>query len=365
MTSSRNWKWDARPEAMGQELTRQTTDMPTRMHAEAAEAGAVARRIANENRPLFRELGSRLRAEPPRFVMTNARGSSDHAGLFAKYLLSTRLGLPVVSGAPSVNSVYGARLQLDGALGLSISQSGRSPDIVRAGEAMREAGAFGLALVNDTNSPLARTADIALPLHAAPETSVAATKSYIASLVSMLWIVAEWSQDDVLTAALQALPDQLEEAWSLDWSAPLGPVGFAENLYVVGRGPGLGIASEAALKFKETCQIHAEAFSVAECSHGPLALIGPEFPVLVFAQSDESAAATRDFVARVASMDAPVYLAGPSIDGTVSLPTLDAHPLLQPVLMVQSFYRAVADLALSRGRNPDEPPALKKVTETV
>lgn len=350
---------------MGAQLTRQSEDMPTRMHAEAAEAAAVARRIAIENRAAFRALGERLRAEDPRLVMTNARGSSDHAGLFAKYLFSTRFGLPVASGAPSVNSVYGTALRLENCLGLSISQSGRSPDIVRAGEAMREAGALGVALVNDTASPLAQTADIALPLHASPETSVAATKSYIASLVTLLWILAEWSRDDVLAAALEALPDQLDAAWELDWSAPLAPVGFAENLYVVGRGPGLGIAAEAALKFKETCQIHAEAFSVAECSHGPLALIGPEFPVIVFAQSDESAAATKAFVERVTAMDAPVYLAGAAIEGTVPLPTIDAHPLLQPVLMVQSFYRAVADLALSRGLDPDQPPALKKVTETV
>ncbi|RKR00336.1 glutamine--fructose-6-phosphate transaminase [Maricaulis maris] len=365
MTSSRNWESGNSLSDLGMELSKQSDALPTRMHREAAESAATARRINSENRTLFREVGARLRERDPKLVMTNARGSSDHAGVFGKYLISTRLGLPVASGAPSVSSVYGAPMRLEQAIGLSISQSGRSPDIVRAGAAMREAGAFCLALVNEAGSPLGDTADITVPLLAGAETSVAATKSYIASLINLLWITAEWRQDDILIAALERLPDQLEDAWALDWTTPLAPLAFAENLFVVGRGVGLGVTNEAALKFKETCQIHAEAFSAAECSHGPLALLGPEFPVLIFSQSDDTRASVSALVERLSGMDVPVYLAGGEQEGTVALPTLDAHPMVQPVLMIQSFYRAVADIAISRGRNPDEPPALKKVTETV
>lgn len=340
------------------------TQLPTLMHNEAAETADVARKIASDNRAIIQATAGRLRELAPRLVVTNARGSSDHAGVFAKYLITTCTGIPVVSGAPSISSVYGRALDLEGAACLSISQSGQSPDIVRSAEAMKAAGAHAITLVNDTASPLAIGADSLVPLQAGPERSVAATKSYLASLINALWLVAEWTGDDVLQQHLAGLPDLLEQAWSMDWSAPLAELAEVRGLFSIGRGVGLGIANEVALKFKETCQIHAESFSAAECSHGPLALLGPEFPALVFAQADESEASVRALVTRMIDLGAPVYLAGIEMPGAVHLPVPKAHPLIQPLLAAQSFYRAVADLSLSRGLNPDQPPALKKVTET-
>ncbi len=346
-------------------MSAESAAYPTLMHKEAAEASDSIERLATNNHELFARIGAKLRENPPRGIITVARGSSDHAAVYAKYLIGKYTGLPVLSAPPSFSSVYECDINVGGWLCLSISQSGRSPDLVSAANSMKRSGAFTLALVNEEASPLADASDLLVPLHAGPERSVAATKSFIASLASILWIVAEWAESRDLQAAARDLPTLLKQAWLLDWSNPLAELKNCRGLFTIGRGLGLGVAGEAALKFKETSQIHAEAFSAAECSHGPLTLLGLEFPALVFSQADASEQSIRDLVSRMQELNAPIYLAGPSIDGTTALPVIDAHPAVQPILMAQSFYRAVADLSLARGLNPDLPPALTKVTETV
>src|SRR4029077_14707969 len=162
---------------------------------------------------------------------------------------------------------------LSGTVMLAISQSGASPDLLAAVASARAAGARIVALVNAESSPLAQLADDLLPLHAGPERSVAATKSYIASLAALAQLVASWSEDHELTAALRETPALLARAWQLDWSAAVARLVTATNLYVIGRGIGLGVAQGAALKFKEACGLHAEALSAAELRHGPMALV--------------------------------------------------------------------------------------------
>ena len=247
----------------------------------------------------------------------------------------------------------------------AISQSGRSPDRVAAARAAKEQGAYLVSLVNDEDSPLFALADAALPLCAGPEKSVAATKSFIATLAATLQLLASWTGDKVIGDAVQALPDLLEAAWQLDWSEALPVLGEADHLYVVGRGHGFGIAQEMALKIKETCGFHAEAFSAAEVRHGPMTLVGPGFPVLLTAQDDESQDSVSALAADFATRAAPILLAGVRGAPGITLPSLDADPLVQPVLLVQSFYRMVNALAVARGRDPDRPPTLAKVTETV
>jgi glucosamine--fructose-6-phosphate aminotransferase (isomerizing) len=337
----------------------------TFLFAEARQSGGVvaAQRVANG--ALVDALARRLRDSPPEVVLTCARGSSDHAATFAKYLIETRLGIITASQAPSVASLYRAPQRPGHALCLAISQSGRSPDLVSTVEAARAAGALAVALVNDAHSPLAESADAVLPLHAGAERSVAATKSYVAALAALVHLVAAWSEDPDLAAALAAAPAQLDRAWDADWSVLVERLRDARGLYVIGRGLGLGIAQEAALKFKETCGLHAEAFSAAEIRHGPMALAGPGFPLLVFRQSDETEdsieALAKDAIAR----GGEVFMAGPPAAGAVALPSEAAHPAIEPMLQILSFYRAVNALAVARGLDPDAPPHLAKVTETV
>lgn len=188
----------------------------TLMFAEAAEAGAAVERLLREHKARFDALGAALRAAPPEIVLTCARGSSDHAATFAKYLIETRIGVPVASAAPSVASVYGVSPKLGRALCLAISQSGASPDLLAMVDAAAGAGATVAAMVNVADSPLAERADWLLPLEAGAEHSVAATKSYIASLAAIVALIGAWSDD--ASALAVALPKLLEQAWNCDWS---------------------------------------------------------------------------------------------------------------------------------------------------
>ena len=339
---------------------------PTLMFQEAAAAPSVVRAQLEANAPAALALADRLRRRPPRAVITYARGSSDHAATFARYLIETRLNVLTASGPPSISSVYDSGPAMDGALCLVTSQSGRSPDLLAAAHAAAEAGGLVVALVNDEDSPLARLAEVVLPLRAGPERSVAATKSFIASLSAILQLAAHWSADEDLIGGLDALPALLESAWRLDWSAALETLAKAQSLYVLGRGIGFGVAEEAALKLKETCGLHAEAFSSAELRHGPMALVGPGFPVLAFAQSDRTRPGVEAAAAACAAQGAPVFLTGGAAgEGVELLPAVHAHPALQTIAQVQSFYRFVESLARARGLDPDHPPHLSKVTETV
>jgi glucosamine--fructose-6-phosphate aminotransferase (isomerizing) len=342
------------------------------MHAEAAESAAIAERQLTELAPDMGRLGERLRAMDPPVVLTCARGSSDHAATFAKYLIETRVRTPVASFAPSTSSLYATPWRhFEGALFLAISQSGRSPDIVASARAAKEAGACVIALVNDPTSPLADAAELTIPLLAGTERSVAATKSFLASLLALVNVVASWTEEDDLRGVLADAPNVLRGAWELDWSPAVAALSRESNLFVIGRGLTLGIAQEAALKLKETCGLHAEAFSAAEVKHGPMALMKPGFPVVLFPPSDEGGedfeALARDFLGR----GARVIMAGVGQPhgcpaGTLVLPALAGvdHPVLTALATIQSFYRLAAALSAARGYDPDRPPHLKKVTET-
>jgi len=333
------------------------------MFREASEAAAAVARQQSSSATLQR-IGETLRRQPPPVVITCARGSSDHAATFAKYAIETRLGIPTASAAPSIASVYSSPLRAEGALCIAISQSGRSPDLLTTVTSLKSAGAWVLALVNDETSPLCDMADEVIGLGAGEERSVAATKSFIASLSAIVRVVAAWGDDGVLSANLNDLPSLLDQAWTRDWSPLVDALLDARDLYVLGRGLGLGIAQEAALKLKETSQLHAEAFSTAELRHGPMALIEPGFPALIFNQADQTAALVSETTSALVERGARVLVAGAQVQGATPLPTVASDPLLEPILQIQSFYRAANALALARGLDPDAPPHLKKVTET-
>lgn len=336
----------------------------TMMLAEAGESGAAVARFLAANASAIVSLGERLRAAPPAVIVTCARGSSDHAATYGKYLFETALGIPVASAAPSIASVFAAPVAArgEGRLVVAISQSGRSPDLIATVEAQKQAGAHVVALVNDAGSPLAKMADTLLPLHAGAERSVAATKSCLAAMAGLAAITAEWARDAALAAAVRGLPETLAVAFDADWSEALAPLAAASSLFVIGRGFGFGIAQEAALKLKETCALHAEAFSAAEVRHGPMTIVGAGFPVLAFATSDAAGDAVRAMASEFGERGATVRLADARGGGT--LPVRAGHPAIEPLLMLQSFYRLANAVALARGLDPDHPPHLSKVTRT-
>jgi glutamine---fructose-6-phosphate transaminase (isomerizing) len=331
------------------------------MARETAEAPEAAARFLRRNQDALKEIGARLGRNPPPVIITSARGSSDSAAGYFKYLVEILAGVPCSSMGASVVSVYGAKLRLRNGLCVTVSQSGQSPDIVALQDAARKAGALTVALVNAEESPVARAADICLNLDAGPELSVAATKSFIVSLVAGASIVARWLGHKELLAAIAALPDHLALAAKIDWPEAVDLARDAQSLYVLGRGPALPIAMETALKLKETCAIHAEAHSIAEIMHGPLELLGEGFPVLAYSPEDESRQSARSSLAALRNTGARVVVAE-----TGGLPYARAgNSLLDPISMIQTAYRFIEAAAIARGRDPDRPRLLKKITETV
>ena len=337
----------------------------TLMFREAGEASDVVRTQRSRNGATIKALAARLRSSSPRAVVTLARGSSDHAATFARYLIETRVGVLTSSASPSVGSIYDATPDLSGAMVLVISQSGRSPDLLSAARQASERGALLVAMVNDEDSPLAAMVDVVIPLCAGVERSVAATKSFIASLAAALDLIAAWTAEPKVEQALSTLPAKLSEAWGLDWSAALPELSKASAMYVVGRGHALGVVQEAALKLKETCGIQAEGFSAAEVRHGPMAVVREDFPVLLFGQEDESLDSVAALAREFADRGANVISAGvPGAPGTI-LPVATADPLVAPILQIESFYRLANMMAVARGLDPDRPQHLTKVTETL
>jgi glucosamine--fructose-6-phosphate aminotransferase (isomerizing) len=335
------------------------------METELREAPDVVARQSELLVQPLRELTALLRRTPPHVVVTCARGSSAHAANFGKYLIERHLGVPVAAVAPSIMTVYRRGLRLKHQLFLTISQSGQSDDLVEAASSARRFGALTAAIVNDTDSPLASTCDIVLPMAAGPELSVAATKTFVASVAILLNLTANWTSERTIKVALDRLPDRLAEAAQLDWSKPIGALSATKNLATLGRGPTLAIAQEASLKLKEVCNIQAEAFSGAEFQHGPIALVSKRYPVLIFMPTDEAAPNLAEVAADISRKSATVFVTGIRPGAAGELPVLPPdHPETDAVCLIQSFYGLAVRLAEQRGVNVDQPRHLQKITRT-
>ncbi|HEY0060923.1 MAG TPA: SIS domain-containing protein [Telluria sp.] len=313
----------------------------------------------------YADLGRKLRSTNFDTALTIARGSSDHAANYCAYLIMARIGRVVASLPMSLITLNKAPIVTRDTLAISISQSGQSPDVVDPIRYFRHGGATTVALVNDIASPLADAAEWAMPLHAGKELSVAATKSFIASLVAGARLVAQWQNDPELLDGLSALPEALRAATEVDWSPALEVLAPARNIMVVGRGISFPIALEAALKFKETSALQAEAFSGAEIKHGPMALIEDGYPLLIFATRGPTQASVLQLASEMRTRGAKVILAAPSdvAERDLTLPTA-ATPDLDPIVAVQAFYIMAANLSKARGMDPDRPRHLSKVTKT-
>jgi glucosamine--fructose-6-phosphate aminotransferase (isomerizing) len=313
----------------------------------------------------YADLGRKLRTTTFNTALTVARGSSDHAANYCAYLIMARMGRVVASLPMSLVTLYKSPLVTRDTLTIAISQSGQSPDVVEPIRYFRDGGATTVALVNDINSPLAQAAEWAMPLNAGKELSVAATKSFITSLVAGARLVAQWQNDPELLEGLAALPEALDTAGRADWSAAIDVLAPARNIMVVGRGISFPIALESALKFKETSALQAEAFSGAEIKHGPMALIEEGYPLLIYATRGPTQDGLIKLATEMRGRGARVLLAAPDniAERDLTLPVA-ATPDLDPIVAIQSFYVMAARLAEARGMDPDAPRHLSKVTKT-
>lgn len=338
----------------------------TNMAKEVAEIPEAAARFLGRSSAPVLSAAKAMREADPSLLVTIARGSSDHAATYMKYAAELLAGIPVASVGPSVASVYGRQLRLAGAGCIGISQSGRSPDIVAMMQAARNGGALTLALTNYEDSPMGLAVSHCLGLQAGPENSVAATKTFVNSVLACLALLAEWQNDSDLRSAVAAAPEAFAKALGLDWSPLANRLVRAQSLYVLGRGPAYAISNEVALKFKETSGLHAESYSAAEVLHGPAAIVQAQFPVLALSVDDAAQPHVVATAERLAAQGADVFVTGSAAKGCVQLPVVGGlHPLLAPLTLIVSFYAFVEELARRRGFDPDTPPHLRKVTETV
>lgn len=341
----------------------------TRFEAEIREQPEVLRRVLRDPAPAV--VGAALRAEPPELVLTLARGSSDNAVTFFAYLAGMTLGLPVASVPPSLVTVHSAPLRPDGALVVGVSQSGESQDVVEALRALSEGGARSLALSNREGSSLEACATWALRQHAGDERAVAASKTFTSQMLALARLVAEWSDSDVLRAALADVPDAVDAllADPSPLDAAAARLTHADQLDVLGRGLSFGPALEVALKLKETSYLHAHAYSSAEFQHGPIASLGAGDPALLLGVADASAASNRAAAARMrdAGADLTVVSADPELlafaAAPVALPA-GLHPVTQAFVQVVAGQWLALQVARQRGLDPDAPRHLRKVTQT-
>ena len=336
------------------------------MLQETEQSPAVVAGLLEKEAGTFAEIAHIFQKSEPAVITTAARGSSDHAATFFKYLMEITMGIPVASIGPSVASVYGSRLKLKNGLHFTVSQSGASPDIVAAQEAAKKGGATTIAVVNVVDSPLGNAADVVLALHAGEEKSVAATKSFIAAVAALSGVVASASGDASLQTGLQRLPEALAATRADGREAVENLLFNARSLYTGGRGTAFAIALEAALKAKETANIHAEAFSLAELMHGPMRLVEEGFPIVSFLPRDEAFDTNIQALKRLNSFGASIVSLSDAETPGFRLPsesTGNAH--LDPLVSLINYYRVIEAVTRRKGFDPDKPRNLNKVTVTV
>lgn len=330
------------------------------MAAEIAEMAQVARRILADSDGAIETVANRLRGLAPGLVAICGRGSSGHAAQFMRVLIETRLRLPVADISPSLATLYGARLKLDGAPFFVVSQSGVSPDILAATRAARDAGAMTVALLNVVSSPLASVADHVVSLQAAPERSIAATKSVVGAMTVAARLVADWTGDESFRVSLDILPECLDAARTLDWSRWGATLASARAVIVTGRGLGLAVAQEIALKASEVLRVPGVAYSTAEIRHGPRAALSSATPVLLLPSPEDGGAAAAALARDLRDDGVPAYVVG--IDVPMRAPRLGS---LDVVLALPPAYAAIEAAARNVGFDPDAPPRLSKVTVTL
>jgi glucosamine--fructose-6-phosphate aminotransferase (isomerizing) len=343
-----------------------TTDRGAVMAAEIAEQPAALQRLLDDGLPAVREVAGAVAAWHPRFVLLAARGTSDHAALYAKYLIEIKLGLPAGLASPSTLTTYGAQPDLKEVVWVAISQSGGSPDLVESTTAARRCGALTLAVTNASDSPLAGACELSIDVLAGPEQAVAATKSYTSELLALYLLTDLWGGGDArLALPLPQLADEVvSQAAGVEMASRYR---FVERMVLTARGYAYATAREAALKMMETSYLSAHAFSGADLMHGPLAMIDADRPVIAVVPPGVGGAALVPVLKRLRERNADVLVVGnpDAADWAVaSVPLPDTDECVGPILQIIPLQQMSHAMAVARGYDPDAPRGLSKITET-
>ncbi len=336
---------------------------------EILEQPAVLQRTIDAEREKMTRLGDFLRQKDIDLIVIAARGSSDNAALFGRYLLEMTTGIPVSLSAPSVYTLYNAKLRLHRALVIGVSQSGEGVDINLVLERAKEAGAFTVGITNEAESTMARLADETLLIHAGREKSVAATKTYTGQMLHFYMLAAAIGDKRL---DYHRIPEFTEKALELCPAVEemVQRYAFMENCVVVGRGVNYGNSYELALKLMETCYVVAERFSSADFFHGPLAIVERRFPVILFGPAGVTQPGNIDLLKRLKELHADCL----SITNSREIASLSARNLalpsdideiLTPIPFVVPAQMFAAYLSVAKGLDPDAPRSLTKVTKTI
>jgi glucosamine--fructose-6-phosphate aminotransferase (isomerizing) len=343
------------------------------MSAEMAQQPAVLRRILAEGAPQIHRTADLIAARRPRFVLLTARGTSDNAALYAKYLVEVLLGMPAGLTSMSTTTAYGAQQDLTDVLVVTVSQSGGSPDLVASARAAREAGAITLAVTNNPASPLADVSEFHIDVLAGPEKALPATKTYTAELLSLYLLVDRLRDgaDSRGTSVAAQLPDLAEQilARQAEVARLAARYRFAERLILTSRGYGYPTAKEAALKLMETSYIPALSFSGADLLHGPLAMVDNVSPIIAVVPDGRGGQALQPVLDRLRDRGADLVVVGnrSAVDAASAgfvLPTSGVPEEIQPILQILPLQLLAYEITTARGQDPDAPRALAKVTET-
>ncbi|WP_030620790.1 SIS domain-containing protein [Streptomyces sclerotialus] len=348
----------------------QHSEQPGRiMSGEMAEQPAVLRRILTEGAPKIREVAEQIAARNPRFVLLTARGTSDNAALYAKYLLEVQLGKPCGLTSMSTTTAYGAQPDLTDCLVITVSQSGGSPDLVASTKAARAAGAITLAVTNNADSPLAEVSEFHIDVLAGPEKALPATKTYTAELLALYLFVEGLRGGD--GAAAKVLPELADSVLARqdEVKALAARYRFAERMVLTSRGYGYPTAKEAALKLMETSYIPALSYSGADLLHGPLAMVDNISPVIAIVTEGKGGEALQPVLERLRGRGADLVVVGSQAEvdkaaAGFALPTDGVAEEVQPILEILPLQMLAYEVTIARGQDPDAPRSLAKVTET-
>lgn len=328
----------------------------TKFRLEIGEQVAVAGRLLEQGAAATAEIGARIKSSNPHGVVISARGSSDNAALYAKYLFGARNRLLVALAAPSLFTSYARPPRLEGQCVIGISQSGESPDVIAVVEEGRRQGALTLAITNHPESSLGRKAEMVLPLHAGTEESVPASKTYTASLLALAMISEAISPDRDFRSALAGAPQEISRTLEAESSLlPLVPHLVGPRAIVLGRGFNFSTAEEVALKLSETSYVLARAWSSADFEHGPIAILEVGLPVLLIDGGGQMSSDLASIRRRVESHGSDV----------LTLKDVSSFPeALTPITLAVRGQLLALNVAVARGIDPDRPRTIQKVTRT-
>jgi glucosamine--fructose-6-phosphate aminotransferase (isomerizing) len=337
----------------------------SQMMLEASEASEKIKNLLSRDQELYAKLAFELQKQNPNLVATIARGSSDHAATYAQYLFPAVTGRVVASIPPSVVTVLRSPIQLKNQLVMGISQSGVSPDIVNTFSAAKQSGAMAVGIANDSESPLAKTAEYFFNQHADLEKGLAATKTVLCTQTVLARIAALWVRDQKLLEGLGELPELLRSNFAMGERLAAQGLQQGKNVFVISRALGMGAAFEVALKIKETCGLHSEAFSTAEVKHGPKEIVDENFCVLALLLPGCGEEEILTTAKELKAQGAQVMVVGTDSNRADLVFKWGSDERLASICLLQMLYPWLANSAKALGRDPDKPLRLKsKVVST-